>query len=223
MNKTRLIKMIKEAVALVLLPIFVLLFGFTFIACDRDIKYDDAVRIAKRNFKCDKVLWISSKSALILREGFGDGDSVYRMRSHYAYYVVGEKEGMEVYIVIPSDPILEDPYTTTWGLNYTFTEIVERFNEHGAQYVADVPDDYYSQTFDKYISLRAGISLKGMASYYDVGGDDDEFFERLDTKAVFEYSWEEDGYIKSVIVAQENGKLTSYERSTEVGIDAHIL
>ncbi|MCH5351825.1 MAG: hypothetical protein J1F39_07655 [Clostridiales bacterium] len=222
MDKTRFIKIIKSVVFVCLASVFVLIFGFAFIACDRDIKYDDAVRIAKRDFKCDKVLWIASRSGLILREGFGDGDTVYRMRSHYAYYVVGEKEGTEVYIVIPSDPILEDPYTTTWGLNYTFTEIVERFNEHGASYVADVPDDYYSQTFDKYISLRSGKGLKGMTSYYDVGGDDDEFYERLDTKAVFEYSWEEEGYYYSVIVAQEDGELTSYERKEKVGTDAYL-
>lgn len=193
----------------------VLLVALSLAACDRDIKYNDAIKIAQKKFGCDKVLWIESTIALVLQEGHGDGDMIYRMRSHYTYYVVGEKDGEEIYIAIPSDPTLEDAYETTWGLSYSFKEIVERFNEHGAGYVADVPNDYYAAGGHScFIQLRSAVNLNGLSEYYEMDCDDEEFYERLDIKAFFEYTWEEDGYLCRVIVAQENGALTSYERKT---------
>ena len=49
--------------------------------------------------------------------------------------------------------------------------------------------------------------------YYDVTGvSSDEFYARLDVKAIFSARWESDNRIFNCIVAQENGELKAYVR-----------
>lgn len=205
-----LVKRLKIVAAVILTPILVCIVGLMLTACSpQDIKYDKAISIAKKDFGCEKILWIGSSATVL------SGDSWDKIKdkiggTHYSFYVVGEKDGEEVYIIIPS-PQIKDPFITTWALGYSFKQVVEKFNENGAQYVIDVPDDYYSRQFT-YIDLRAGISLNGLAEYYDVGCDDEAFRERLDVEAVFEYIWEEDGNEYCCIVTQENGELKAYKK-----------
>lgn len=184
--------------------------GLSFVSCSpKDLKYDDAIRIAKKDFGCEKILWIESHATALSAEPWDEIKEKIG-GAHYEFFVVGEKDGKEVYILIPS-PQGKAPFVTTWALNYSFKQVVEKFNENGAQYVIDVPDDYYSKQFT-FIDFRTGISLNGLAEYYDVGCDDEAFCERLDVEAVFEYKWEEDGTRYSCIVTQENGELKSYKK-----------
>lgn len=203
-------KRYKIILAAILAPIFICIVCLSLVSCTpQDIKYDEAIRIAKKDFGCEKILWIED-NALILSTG---EPTVVKMRSHYSFYVVGEKDGEEIYIVIPSTPELDEPYIATWALDYSFAQIVEKFNEYGAKYVADVPDDFYSTSFNDYIDLVvAEFMIKILADNYEVGADGDAFYERLDVKAAFYYRWQEDGFDHNCIVTQENGELKAYER-----------
>ena len=213
----RFVKKHKAVAAAIFAPILICIVGFMLIACTpQDIKADDAIAIAKKDFGCDKVLWIDTDALIFDHEPGSELTTQYTLRSHYAYYVVGEKDGKEIYIIIPSNPKQEKPYIATWNLDYSFTQIVEKFNEHGARYVADVPDDYYSVSVNSYISIHVGQRINGLATHYEVGIDDDAFYESLDVKVVFEYIWEEEGNIHSCIVIQESGQLKSYENITEI-------
>lgn len=207
----RLIKVNKKIAAIILLPVLILLVAFTLIACDNDLNYDEAIAIAKRDFGCEKVLWIDTYSGA-LNLNPGEEKMPVKMRSHYAYYIVGEKAGKEVYIMIPSDPTLEKAYATRWNLDYTFKQIVEKFNEHDANYKIEVPDDYYNvkRNYIEFIGGEERISR--LATYYDVENAE-TFYERLDVKTVFSYSWQDDESLHDCIVFQIDGELLSYEKT----------
>ena len=207
----------KVVATLLLAPILFCIVCLMLISCaSQDIKYNEAIAIAKQYFGCEKVLWIQS-GALILETKPEEKIPVYSLRSHYAYYVIGEKDGKEIYIVIPSSPELDKPYTATWGLDYTFTQIVEKFNDFGAQYVADVPDDYYSVNRGSYINLIVNSdTIRDFAEYYNVNDNYDSFYECLDVKAVFEYRWKVDGNEHRCMVAQENGELKAYKHGDAI-------
>lgn len=178
-------------------------------ACDPDIKTDEAIAIAKRDFGCEKILWIGDTNALMLCQTPGEDPPFWKIRSNYAYYVVGEKAGREIYLVIPSTPKLDAPYVTTWNLDYTFMQIVEKFNENGANYVADVPDNYYDYPFDyiEFVSTKDEIircaNLCGLDAY--------EFYDRLDIKGIFYYQWMEGYKMYACIITQESGELKAYK------------
>ncbi|MCH5155348.1 MAG: hypothetical protein J1F69_01965 [Clostridiales bacterium] len=176
------------------------------VACDPDIKYDDAISIAKKKFGVEKLLWIGSPAvpSKEMPQKIGAW--------HYYYYVIGEKDGKEIYIVIPS-PQTEEAFVTTWSLDYTFKQIVEEFNKLGAGYVIDVPDDYYSKGHDSYIDIVVNENyINRLAEFYEVD-EPETFYERLDVKAVFGYRRVDDEYIHDYMVAQIDGKLVSYEQT----------
>lgn len=200
-------KKIKSAVTSVLAAVLLCVIGSALTACSpQDIKYDDAIAIAKKDFGCEKILWIDS-GAEILSTGVPTENT---SPAHYSFYVVGEKDGKEVYILIPSPPTVEKPHVSEWKFDYTFTQIVDKLNKCGARYVIQVPDDYYSAKRSSFAELLTGQKLNGIAGYYEVGCSDDEFYERLDVKAAFQYVWIADGNINSCIITQESGQLKSY-------------
>lgn len=203
----------KIITTLLLTPILLCTVCLMLVSCaSQDIKYNEAIVIAKQDFGCEKILWIQS-GALILETKSEEKIPVYSLRSNYAYYVVGEKDGKETYIVVPSSPKLDKPYTAIWGLDYSFTEIVEKINDFDAQYIADVPDDYYSVNRGSYINLIVNRdTIRDFAEYYNVNDDYDSFYECLDVKAVFEYRWKVDGNEHRCMVAQENGELKAYKK-----------
>lgn len=209
MNFTGFAKKCRTAVAAVLAALFVCLSCFALVACtpNKDIKYDKAIVIAKLQFGVQKVLWISD-DILDSRE-----PQVYRLRCHYAFYIVGEKDGKEIYVVVPSSPTVEKPFVTTWCLDYTFKQVVEEFNKLGANYVADVPDDYYSAigSYIKIVGVEDGIDR--IANAYKID-EPETFYDRLDAKWVFSYRRTDDNIMHDYIVAQTNGELVSYAQAT---------
>ena len=210
------IKKHKIVSTLLFIPTLLCIVCLMLVSCGAgdNMKYNDAIAIAKTDFGCDKILWIDSYALMPSLDSYvlvqQKDESADKMRSPYAYYVVGEKAGEEIYIVIPSAAELEKSVITTWSLDYSFTQIVEKFNENGAQYIADVPDDYYSRQ-GSYIKLwNDEERINELSKYYFEGSD--VLYERLDVKAFFEYKWEEDGYLHSCIVTQEDGELKSYKK-----------
>lgn len=155
---------------------------------NHDIKADRAVAIAKKEFKLDKVLWVAYHGERLSAESW---DELYdKISGRYEYGIVGEKDGEEVYIIVPSHPKKYKPFITTWAPDYSFTEIVDKFNEMGAQYVADVPKDYYAA---------------GIGSYIDFDLDELQpitelvfSYRRYDGNVYYDYYvWIEDGELKS--------------------------
>lgn len=174
----------------------------------KDIKYDRAIAIAKKEFKLEKVLWITDHPEILSSE---PNDELYKKTSgSYNYGIVGIKDGEEIFIIVPSNPKSKKPFITTWGLDYSFAQIAEKFNECSAQYVADVPDDYYSLGHSSYIQLSCDEpTLDAFAKIY-IGNEIDELYERLDINAVFEYRWKENGIRHDCMVTQEKGELKAY-------------
>ncbi len=217
MSFSGFIKRHKFAVAVASVVIIILIAFITFIVVmavlwgNSDVKYDEAVVRAKREFGLDKVLWIDDSLAFVNEQDLESLDA--KFYSKYAYFVIGEKENKEIYIMVSHNP-KEKPIIASWNLNYTFTQIVEKFNENGAEYVANVPNDYYDREFSSYIQLLVGSDLnRGMIERYSIDGGYSAFYERLDVKAVFSYEWKDDDNItRSCIVAQENGELKAYVR-----------
>lgn len=214
MNVSGYSKKNKLIATVMLAPMLFLIVCFMLVSCtlDQDIKYDKAISIAKKDFGVEKILWIET-GALILSVEPGDEKTPNKIRSNYAYYVVGEKDGEEIYIIVPSNPKQAEPYETTWSLDYTFKQIVEELNRLGAEYVIDVPDDYYSKSFDSYIDIEKGENyINSLAEFYEVD-EPETFYERLDVKAVFDYRRIEDNIIHDYMVAQIAGELVSYEQA----------
>lgn len=212
MSVSRYPKKIKLIATAILAPFFVCIACLMLVSCtlDKDIKYDKAISIAKKDFGCEKILWIDT-NALVLGVEPGSENTPNRMRSHYTFYVVGEKDGEEIYLVIPSNPKLEKPYESTWCFDFTFKQIVDEFNELGAGYVIDVPDDFYSKSHDNYLDIvvrEEYINL--MAKNYEID-EPETFYERLDAKVVFSYRRVDNDIIYDYIVAQIDGELVSYE------------
>ena len=144
------------AISVIVAVVAALILGFgIFSLCshiyslDHDIKYDRAMAIAKKEFKLDKILWITDNPLSLSTKS--DDEFNVKNPGRYEYGIVGEMNGEEVFIIVQSDTKRNKPFIATWGLDYSFTEIVEKFNELGAQYVADVPKDYYAAGIDSYI------------------------------------------------------------------------
>lgn len=218
MSFSGFIKRHKIAVIVISSALLVCIIGFiVFIAIlprDNDIKYNEAVALARKQFGLDKVLWIDTHAGVFSRDPNAEL-TPSNMRSHYAYYVVGEKDGAEIYCVVPSNPLLEKPYLTTWNLKYTFSQIIDKFNEHGAGYVIDLSYNNsveYSSRISIYVDEK---TINGYAQDYDdiIVGENDNLYERLDIKVVFFYQWSnDDNKDFSCIVTQENGELKAYVR-----------
>ena len=144
--------------------------------------------IAKKEFKLDKVLWVAYNGERLSAEPY---DELYdKISGRYNYGVVGEKDGEEVFIIVPSHPKKFKPFITTWALEYSFTEIVEKFNECGAQYVADVPKDYYAAGIGSYIDFELD-ELQPITELVFK-------YRRDEGKMCYDYYvWIEDGELKS--------------------------
>ena len=189
-------------------PILFLIVFVMLVSCtwDRDIKYYKAIAIAKKFFGFEKILWIGDRC--VPYEGMPQTMGAW----HYLFYIVGKKDGEEVYLVIPS-PQTEEAFVPTWSLDYSFKQIVEEFNKLGANYVTDVPDDYYSKGHDSYIDIVVNENyINRLAEFYEVD-EPETFYERLDVKAVFDYRRIENDVIHDYLVAQIDGKLVSYEHT----------
>lgn len=218
MNSKSILKWQRTVATVILAPILICLVVISLTACifphEDEISYNQAIAIAKKDFGCDKILWINTNAAVLSGDPL---DTLYEKlnRNKYEYYVVGEKDGEEIYIIVPDAPKRNKPFVTTWAFDYSFSQIVEKFNECGVQYVADVPDDYYSENLDSHIKVDGEKDLiKRRASYYidDVDVDLEMFYESLDVKALFLYEWDVGENRQGCIVVQENGELKAYKK-----------
>ncbi len=214
MSFLSLIKRYKVAVIVISVVILMSVVGLVLLISilprGQHIKSDKAISIARKKFGCDKILWIecTHDTADFIKAAHAEEKLRF---GDYAYCIVGEKAGEELFIIVPADKDeYKNLYLATWPFDYSFTQIVEKFIELGAS--------YDGEKFDKYPSL---ISLndnedmiKRESEYYcDVTGvNSDEFYARLDVKAIFSARWEIDYRSYNCIVAQENGELKAYVR-----------
>ncbi len=212
------VKRHKIAVIVVSFATIVLVVGFivliSLLPHDDELNRDDAIKLAIKEYGLDKVLWIDAHASVFSSDPNAEL-TPSNLRSHYAYYIIGEKDGEEIYCVVPSNPLLEKPYLTTWNLKYTFSQIIDKFNEHGAGYVIDLSYNNsveYSSRISIYMDEK---TINGYAQDYDdiIVGENDNLYERLDIKVVFFYQWSnDDNKDFSCIVTQENGELKAYVR-----------
>lgn len=204
-RNTIIIIAIFSTLAAIMVAVGVILIFLYFLPHEDDINRIQAIAIAKKDFGCDKVLWVNSNAVALSNEPENKLNDLVN-RSHWVYFVVGEKDGVETYILIPSEPNRINPFVTAWVFDYSFSQIVDKFNECGAQYVYDPTKDFDNMT------AIAGSSLKKLTGYDDDGVDGETFYERLDVKAVFHYYWYEDDILYNCIVTQESGELKAYKK-----------
>ncbi len=214
MSFSSFIKRHKFAVAVASVVIIILIAFITFIIVmavlwsDGDVKRDKAISIARKEFGCEKVLWICHTNGSDFIDKASNRENVDFGK--YAFCIVGQKEGEEIFIIIPAEYKRDKPYIATWPFDYSFTQIAEKFIELGAPYV--------EKEFEKYPNLidfedKEDMIKRESAYYYDVAGvSSDVFYSRLDVKAIFSARWESDNRIFNCIVTQENGELKAYVR-----------
>ncbi len=214
MSFSGFIKRHKFAVAVASVVIIILIAFITFIIVmavlwsDGDVNRDKAISIARKEFGCEKVLWICHTNGSDFIDKASNRENVDFGK--YAFCIVGQKEGEEIFIIIPAEYKRDKPYIATWPLDYSFTQIAEKFIELGAP--------YDEEKFEKYPNLihfndKEDLIKMESSYYYDVTGvSSDVFYSRLDVKAIFSARWESDNRIFNCIVAQENGELKAYVR-----------
>ncbi len=214
MSFSGFIKRHKFAVAVASVVIIILIAFITFIVVmavlwsDGDVNRDKAISIARKEFGCEKVLWICHTNGSDFIDKASNRENVDFGK--YAFCIVGQKEGEEIFIIIPAEYKRDKPYIATWPFDYSFTQIAEKFIELGAPYV--------EKEFEKYPNLidfedKEDMIKRESEYYYDVTGvSSDVFYSRLDVKAIFSARWESDNRIFNCIVAQENGELKAYVR-----------
>ena len=61
MNSVQRVKKLKSVAVAVLASIFTVIAAITLASCDPDIKYNDAIAIAKKDFGVEKILWIGDR------------------------------------------------------------------------------------------------------------------------------------------------------------------
>lgn len=214
MSFSSFIKRHKIAVIIVSVLIIILIALTTFIIVvavlwrDDDVRRDKAISIAEKEFGCERVLWICYTNGSDFIDRASNRENVDLGK--YAFCVVGQKAGEEIFIIIPADYKRDKPYIATWPFDYSFTQIAEKFIELGAP--------YDEEKFDKYPNMieleDKEDMIKRKSEYYrDVTGvSSDVFYARLDIKALFSAQWERDNRSYSCIVTQENGELKAYVR-----------
>lgn len=165
------------------------------------VKYDEAIRIAKREFGIEKVLWLSGDVDYPSELLPLDDDK--NVPSH-PILIIGEKGGDEIVVAV-SHSKGEESIIVDWRFDYSFSEMVAALNYFGVNYVADVPDDYYGYA-DRFNLIGLTYEEKRIKSNYGSA-----LYERLDIKAVFTYcNKDESGNARKYLITQENGKLNIY-------------
>lgn len=95
---------------------------------DRNIS--DAVTDATAAFSLDEVVYCSGGSA--------DCDLLLQKEFKFVYYIVGEKNGSEIFIAAPADSSIM-PYEIEWPFSVTYKKIVEMIETQlGIAYVWDI-------------------------------------------------------------------------------------
>ena len=111
----------KKKILFVLIPIFIIIMalmsGCTIVD---ENKRPDAYNIAINQFGFDKVYTADSgtRVSVLLKE------HVVR----YCIYVIGERDGEEVFIVVPAMKY-QEPYEIDWPFKTSFKDIVKKYNE----------------------------------------------------------------------------------------------
>ncbi|MCI8369171.1 MAG: hypothetical protein HFJ81_06035 [Clostridia bacterium] len=104
-----------------LLLLITSLFAFALCSCTviNENRDDDAYKIAVKQFGFEEVWVVSSgtTSSVLMEE----------MVSRYLIYVLGEKEGREIMIIVPA--LKKDKsYEVKWPLKYSFKQTIDKYN-----------------------------------------------------------------------------------------------
>lgn len=92
---------------------------------DHEINWKEVSEIAKNDYGCDKVLWAESfvSDTTLLPRGT-------KILSHNVYGVVVEKNGEELFLMIPCEKD-ESGFFADWKFDYSFTEIIAHMEALG--------------------------------------------------------------------------------------------
>ncbi|MDE6618067.1 MAG: hypothetical protein K2K13_03470 [Clostridiales bacterium] len=169
---------------------------------------EDAARIARTDFGCEKILWADYarvQNNVVQNDILPYGGS----------YIIGEdKDGNEVYVVVPHYITNKyKPSTFEWKFDYTFSQIVGVCAKYGYKYVEGV-----DVMIDKYVHLGALPYIDLIDSDDDVKseledyGDADELYEKLDVKLVFQLYTGGGKFDRlTLLLTQQGGSLVVYK------------
>ncbi len=209
----------------VLLFIVALILIINFTPRDMFIRESEAEKIAKREFGCERILWavdtqitLGSSDPLGENDYFGGNDFLrktcpnpykeykeYYYFDPYVYFIVGEKNGEEIYLLIPADCDRYKPMVAKWPFVASFKEIVKMLHETGINYDVDDKDRWFG-LYDREEEIK-----REAKSYDDVIEDAENLYDRLDVKALLTYSWKENDLDYLCWISQENGEIKIYK------------
>ncbi len=90
---------------------------FPFYSCSRERKRVEAEKIAREQFGVEEILSV----------GHCNNDTLlfynYNLSDKYAFYIVGEKNEQDVFVVVPAS-CKNLPFLTEWPFAYSFKEIM---------------------------------------------------------------------------------------------------
>lgn len=159
-------KKIFFAAAAALISVVTVLIGCT---VKRENNKSDAEKTAKEEFGFEKIYFTSSGTAENTSINF----------SHYFFYVLGEKDGEEIFITVP-DKKGERSSLYDWPLNLTFKEITQKLNAFygGEIYTSDnfAFTEIIDSGFENFGIDETALDVKFMLSfgkYYavQIGGE----------------------------------------------------
>ena len=227
----KLYKSVKSKLAAIIAVIMAVCFGLTAFGCGKDESdYEYAMRIAKEEFGCERILWYaggdysSELVSVYLYDTYGHKStvpySVFDQQNGGDYVVGVDKYGYEMFIAIPDqestdrNPKEYSPRLIQWPFAYSFTEIAKFAAEHGYKYADGIDGlndelliDYYKASFT--ILCRED---RVMYHFKEIFSDAEKKYDELDVKFVLSYrdmvdemNWS-DYYIMQI-----DGKLIMYE------------
>ena len=169
-----------------------------------DVKYDDAVKIVKKDFGCEEIVWCGDL--------YSDTQFIpeARVRSGSMCFVA-MKNGKEVVVVVPdyNDRSMK-PFVAEWPYVLSYSEIVRRFEARGFEYKYE---DYYGNRYDCFKVCDRIDKVDDVAGYFHC---DEGFYDRLDVKAVLVYGRQYTGTREYCMITQENNEVMLYIRDYKI-------
>lgn len=205
--------------------VLVLCSVFVFAGCSNELALNDAIGIAKEDFGCKKILWVSGAPArrtLTSDIKYTQDGKMYLKERIFpdqgGYYVFGlDKNGNDVYVAVPRYKSSSyKPAEIDWPFDYTFTQILDFAGRYGYKYVDGIDGRIDEFTDGNDWAMRSCGNENSILGSSQAGryceSLNGTFCEKLDIAVVFEFQMRaDDNRVYSYTIGQIDGKLMVME------------
>ena len=231
---------IKIKFTIVMTVFLVAILGLCTLGCSDESISGYAIRIAKEEFGCEKILWYNSATYRneLTNVYLYDERYISTIPAEYfepergGVYVLGvDKFGSELFIAVPNQKSVEkgmrySPRLIQWPFAYSFREIANFAAEYGYKYADGIEGHEEEYQSDYFKSALTALDNKDDIIYYfkAIFSDAEKKYDELDVKFVLRYTVDYDGNPVLYYVTQEGGKLKLYEnKKTDLGDVTEII